>query len=74
MDGDGLSNVEEALRGTDPFNRDTDGDGVPDGTDCFSLDVTRWQCPPPQPGDTTPPIITLTEPTNTVLIGSIPPS
>ena len=74
MDGDGLSNVEEALRGTDPFNRDTDGDGVPDGTDCFSLDVTRWQCPPPQPGDTTPPIITVSEPTNTVLIGSIPPS
>jgi hypothetical protein len=30
-DGDGLTNVEEHLCGTDPFNRDTDGDGVWDG-------------------------------------------
>lgn len=30
-DGDGLSNWEEFLYGTDPLNPDTDGDGVPDG-------------------------------------------
>jgi YD repeat-containing protein len=30
-DGDGLSDVEERARGTDPFNADTDGDGFPDG-------------------------------------------
>jgi len=30
-DGDGLSDDEERLLGTDPFNPDTDGDGYPDG-------------------------------------------
>jgi hypothetical protein len=30
-DGDGLTNLEEYLRGTDPFNPDTDGDGILDG-------------------------------------------
>jgi hypothetical protein len=30
-DGDGLSDEEEARRGTDPANRDTDGDGLSDG-------------------------------------------
>jgi len=30
-DGDGLSNLEEFLYGLDPWDRDTDGDGVPDG-------------------------------------------
>jgi Regulator of chromosome condensation (RCC1) repeat/Alpha/beta hydrolase of unknown function (DUF900) len=32
-DSDGLSNYEEYLAGTDPYNRDTDGDGVEDGID-----------------------------------------
>jgi len=33
-DGDGLSNWEEIfIHGTDPFNADTDGDGVPDGAE-----------------------------------------
>lgn len=32
LDGDGLTNLEEvATRFTDPFNRDTDSDGMPDG-------------------------------------------
>lgn len=31
QDNDGLTNLEEYLRGTDPENPDTDGDGMPDG-------------------------------------------
>jgi alpha-tubulin suppressor-like RCC1 family protein len=72
MDGDGVANATERANGTDPFRVDTDGDGTNDGADCFPLDLTRWNCPPPIPGDTTPPVITLTEPTNAVLIGSNP--
>lgn len=34
-DGDGLTNEEEALRGTDPFNPDTDGDGLTDAVEVF---------------------------------------
>ena len=30
-DGDGLTNLEEYERGTDPYNPDTDGDGILDG-------------------------------------------
>ena len=30
-DGDGLSDAEEVVLGTDPGNPDTDGDGVGDG-------------------------------------------
>lgn len=45
-DGDGLSDAEEDSNGnylvdsdeTDPFNADTDGDGIGDGTDAFPLD------------------------------------
>ena len=73
MDGDGVANAAEIGRGTDPFRADTDGDGTGDLTDCFPLDGTRWQCPPPVPGDTTPPTITLTEPTNATLISVVPP-
>jgi len=72
MDGDGVLNAAEILNGTDPFNADSDGDTVNDGADCFPLDATRSTCPAPTPGDTTPPVITLTEPTNAVLISSVP--
>ena len=68
VDGDGVANAAERASGTDPFRSDTDNDTVADGTDCFPLDPTRTACPAPQPGDTTPPTITLTEPTNAVLI------
>ena len=67
MDGDGITNAAERTKGTDPFRSDTDNDTVADGTDCFPLDPTRTTCPAPQPGDTTPPTITLAEPTNAVL-------
>jgi hypothetical protein len=72
MDGDGVVNATERTNGTNPFVADTDGDGVNDGADCFPLDSTRTTCPPPVQGDTTPPNITLTEPTNATLISSVP--
>jgi alpha-tubulin suppressor-like RCC1 family protein len=72
-DGDGVSNAAEIAHGTDPFDPDSDGDGVPDGSDCFTLDPTRSVCPAPVPGDTTPPNITLTEPTSAVLVGTTSP-
>jgi alpha-tubulin suppressor-like RCC1 family protein len=69
-DGDGLTNTEEMALGTDPFIADTDGDGVDDGDDGFPLDPTRQTAPPPDPLDTTPPTITLEEPTSAVLLSS----
>ncbi|WP_289062359.1 gliding motility-associated C-terminal domain-containing protein [uncultured Zobellia sp.] len=48
-DGDGITNGDEATNGTDPYNTDTDGDGVPDNTDSDALDP----CAPAQsPGYT----------------------
>jgi hypothetical protein len=37
-DGDGLSSLQEWERGTDPFNPDTDGDGILDGDEDGRLD------------------------------------
>jgi len=73
MDGDGVLNTVEVQRGTDPFAVDSDGDSVPDGVDAFPLDPTRSQAPSPTPGDTSPPTITLIDPTSAVLISSLPP-
>jgi hypothetical protein len=72
VDGDGVLNATERTNGTDPFRADTDADTYADGVDCFPLDPSRWQCPSPPGGDVTPPVITLTEPTNAVLISSVP--
>ncbi|WP_211356931.1 hypothetical protein [Phaeodactylibacter luteus] len=44
-DGDGISNGDEDTNGTDPYNADTDGDGVNDDTDPDPLDP----CSPAQP-------------------------
>lgn len=48
IDGDGLSNAEEVLYGTDPYNADGDGDGINDydeifvhGTDPLDPDTDR---------------------------------
>jgi alpha-tubulin suppressor-like RCC1 family protein len=68
-DGDGLSNAQELALGTDAYNADTDGDGVNDGADAFPLDATRWQPPPFDPTDHTPPVITLIYPTNARPVG-----
>jgi alpha-tubulin suppressor-like RCC1 family protein len=68
LDNDGVSNAVERINGTDPLNADTDGDEVPDGEDAFPLDPDRSEPLEPNPSDTTPPVITLTEPTNAVPI------
>ncbi|WP_430908323.1 gliding motility-associated C-terminal domain-containing protein [Maribacter sp. 2-571] len=44
-DGDGIDNGTEDTNGTDPYNTDTDGDGIPDDTDPDPLDP----CIPMQP-------------------------
>jgi alpha-tubulin suppressor-like RCC1 family protein len=72
MDGDGVLNVAERGQGTDPLRADSDADGVADGADCFPLDPTRSTCPVAQPGDVTPPLITLSEPTSATLVNSVP--
>ncbi len=60
-DGDGVSNVDEFLRGTNPFRTDTDGDGVNDYTDVFPLDATVSNLLFTS-GDTTAPTITIFTP------------
>lgn len=46
-DGDGLTNFQEYLAGTNPVNPDTDGDDVPDRKDFAPLDPTRYSsCTP----------------------------
>lgn len=67
-DGDGEPNAVELANGTDPFNADSDGDGVNDAADAYPLDPTRSTAPTADPNDHTPPVITLTEPTNAVLL------
>jgi hypothetical protein len=62
VDGDGVTNADEKLNGTNIFNADTDGDGVPDGSDFDPLNPDRSNALTAVPGDTTPPVITLTQP------------
>jgi alpha-tubulin suppressor-like RCC1 family protein len=65
-DADGVSNWAEVEGGTDPFVADSDGDGVGDALDAFPLDPTRAQPPASNPSDSTPPTITIIEPTSAV--------
>jgi hypothetical protein len=62
-DGDGLTNEQERALGSDMFEADSDGDGANDGEDAWPLDPARWLPLDEDPSDTTPPTITLTEPT-----------
>jgi Concanavalin A-like lectin/glucanases superfamily/Bacterial TSP3 repeat len=67
-DGDGLTNLQEAVLGTDPNSWDTDSDGVKDGADAFPLNPTRWDpIPVSNPNDTAP-IIQLLEPVNAYFV------
>jgi hypothetical protein len=49
MDGDGLLDVEEAALGTDPLNRDTDGDGFGDGEEVLTLQTDPLDAQDPAP-------------------------
>jgi uncharacterized protein (TIGR03382 family) len=40
-DGDGLSDAEEAARGTNPSSIDTDGDGISDGVEVYGANPTN---------------------------------
>jgi hypothetical protein len=63
IDGDGASNAEEALRGSDPRKVDTDGDGVNDKVDACPATFGRNAngCPGPE-RDTTKPVVTVKVP------------
>jgi len=67
-DGDGIPNLDELLAGTNPLLADTDRDGCADLIDAFPLDPALWDIMPPVDGDTTPPTINITEPSNILLI------
>jgi len=41
-DNDGLTDEEENLKGTNPLNPDSDGDGYKDSVDAYPLDKTKW--------------------------------
>ncbi len=48
-DNDGLTDAEEANKGTSPTKADTDGDGVNDKDDAYPTDPSKSKVPPPPP-------------------------
>lgn len=68
-DGDGLSNDDELARGTNPFLRDTDGDGWADASDKLPLDpVIRTTTDILNHPSSSPLILTLSSPYGTILL------
>jgi probable HAF family extracellular repeat protein len=68
FDGDGLSDQQELILGTNPASADTDGDGTNDGSDYFPTDPTRSAAPGNDPGDHSAPAILLLEPVDATLL------
>ena len=66
-DGDGLSTAQEMAQGTDPFNPDTDGDGLDDAVDIYPRDPMRGQIIGLNASDSIKPSITLILPSTAVL-------
>ena len=64
FDGDGLTDANELVSGTDPFIADTDGDGVNDSTDRYPLDPSASGTA--GGSDTTPPFISISQPSGAV--------
>jgi len=67
-DNDGVSNADEQLLGTNPLLADTDGDGVNDDVDAYPLDPLLSSWPAADPGDHTPPTISITLPNTATLV------
>jgi hypothetical protein len=59
IDGDGTSNADEAIRGTDPLKADTDGDGVVDKADACPTVAGKGANGCPRFDDATPPSLAL---------------
>lgn len=72
-DGDGLTNAVEVALGTSAILVDSDWDGVNDAHDAFPTDPSRSEILPGAPGDVTPPIVSVLEPSDATLVGSAPP-
>jgi alpha-tubulin suppressor-like RCC1 family protein len=66
--GDGIPDGLSFANGINPFFYDSDADGLSDAQDAFPFDPTRQTFPPGDPNDHTPPIITLLEPANAILL------
>lgn len=59
IDGDGVSNADEAVRGTDPLKADSDGDGVNDKADACPTVAGKGANGCPRFDDNTPPTLAL---------------
>jgi len=73
-DGDGWSDVEEEVAGTDPYNKDTDGDGHDDPIDPNPLVPQTTAPPTTTPAPTTAPPTTMAPPTTTPAPTTAPPT